>query len=104
VSRQSPLLIPNEDNILANWFAREEDRMTSVDSNFCGRPHGDDATPCVHATVHLSLTPIPLRVDVINRWPLMSPPLPLPFTACLSVCLSLSPAMALGKCELRALH
>src|SRR6218665_3242657 len=43
--------------------------MTSVDSNFnflCGRPHG--AGP----PVHLSLTPSPLRVDVINGWPLIS--------------------------------
>ena len=45
--------------------------MTSVDSNFnflCGRPHvaGPPST-----CVHLSLTPAPLRVDVINGWPLI---------------------------------
>src|SRR6218665_3588754 len=43
--------------------------MSSVDSNFkflCGRPHG--AGPPF--PVHLSLTPLPLRVDVINGWPL----------------------------------
>ena len=45
--------------------------MTSVDSNFnflCGRPHG--AGP-PSTCVHLSLTPSPLRVDVINGWPLI---------------------------------
>src|SRR6218665_1797858 len=53
----------------ANFFAWEEDSMTSVDSNFNflrGRPHG--AGP--PSPVHLSLTPSPLRVDVINEWPL----------------------------------
>ena len=43
--------------------------MTSVDSNFnflCGRPHGAGPPP----PVHLSQTPSPLRVDVINGWPL----------------------------------
>ena len=41
-----PLFIPSKDEILvktvANFFAWEEDRMKSVDSNFnflCGRPH-----------------------------------------------------------------
>src|SRR6218665_1203369 len=42
--------------------------MTSVDSNFnflCGRPHG--AGPPVHMRPS---EPDPLRVDVINGWPL----------------------------------
>src|SRR6218665_609249 len=47
--------------------------MMSVDSNFnflCGRPHGG-WTPLPPSTcIHLSLTPSPLRVDVINGWPL----------------------------------
>src|SRR6218665_1287471 len=45
--------------------------MTSVDSNFnylCGRPHGAGSPP-PSTCVHLSLTPSPLRVDVINGWP-----------------------------------
>src|SRR6218665_2376946 len=44
--------------------------MSSVDSNFnflCGRPHGAGPPP-PSTCVHLSLTP--LRVDVINGWPL----------------------------------
>src|SRR6218665_3676167 len=48
--------------------------MTSVDSNFnflCGRPHGAGPPPPT-TCVHLSLTPSPLRVDVINGWPLTS--------------------------------
>src|SRR6218665_80782 len=58
--------------------------MTSVDSNFnflCGRPHGalpPPPPPPPHppppsptsTCVHLSLPPSPLRVDVINGWPL----------------------------------
>ena len=46
--------------------------MTSVDSNFnflCGRPHGA-GPPSPSTCVHQSLTPSPLRVDVINGWPL----------------------------------
>src|SRR6218665_3488335 len=46
--------------------------MTSVDSNFnllCGRPHGAGPPP-PSICVHVSLTPSPLRVDVINGWPL----------------------------------
>src|SRR6218665_1334880 len=53
------------------FFACEEDSMTSVDSNFnflCGRPHGA-GPPSPSTCVHLSLTPSPLRVDVINGWP-----------------------------------
>src|SRR6218665_1787123 len=56
----------------ANFFAREEDSMTPVDSNFnflCGRPHGAGPPP-PSTCVHLSLTPSPFRVDVINGWPL----------------------------------
>ena len=48
--------------------------MTSVDSNFnflCGCPHGTWPLP-PSTCVHLSLTPSPLRVDVINGWPLMN--------------------------------
>src|SRR6218665_2955654 len=49
--------------------------MTSVDSNFnflCGRPHGAGPPP-PSTCVHPSLTPLPLRVDVINGWPLFCP-------------------------------
>src|SRR6218665_439787 len=45
--------------------------MTSVDSKFnflCGRPHGAGPPP-PSTCVHMSLT-LPLRVDVINGWPL----------------------------------
>src|SRR6218665_1663274 len=44
--------------------------MTSVDSNFnflCGRPHGAGPPPPVHMRPP---EPSPLRVDVINGWPL----------------------------------
>src|SRR6218665_1099205 len=46
--------------------------MTSVGSNLsCGRPHGDDSLHHPHSTcIHLSLITFPLRVDVINGWPL----------------------------------
>src|SRR6218665_641770 len=44
--------------------------MPSVGYNFlCGRPHGADPL-LPSAGVHLSLTSIPLRVDVINGWPI----------------------------------
>ena len=46
-------------------------RMTSVDSNFnflCGRPHGACPPPPVHMRPP---EPDPLRVDVINGWPLI---------------------------------
>jgi len=46
--------------------------MTSVGSNFnflCGRPHGAGPPP-PSTCVHLNLTHIPLRVDVINGCPL----------------------------------
>jgi len=49
--------------------------MMSVDSNFnflCGLPHGAGPPSSPSTCVHLSLTPSPLRVDVINGWPLMS--------------------------------
>src|SRR6218665_3026234 len=49
--------------------------MMSVDSNFnflCGRPHGPGPPP-PSTCVHLSLTSLPLRVDVINGWPLIRP-------------------------------
>jgi len=45
--------------------------MTSVDSNFnflCGRPHGAWPLP-LSTCIHLSLTPLPLHVDIINGWP-----------------------------------
>src|SRR6218665_2916963 len=48
--------------------------MTSVESNFnflCGRPHGAGPPP-LSTCIHLSLTPSPLCVDVINGWPLAS--------------------------------
>ena len=54
----------------ANFFAREEDRMTSVDSNFnflCGHPHG--AWPILPSPSTWAW-PLPLCVDVINGWPL----------------------------------
>jgi len=54
----------------ANFFAWEEDRMTSADSNFnflCGRPHGAWPPSPVHMRPP---EPLPLRVDVINGWPL----------------------------------
>ena len=55
----------------ANFFAWEEDSMTSVDSNFnflCGRPHGAGHPP---PPVHMRPPePDPLHVDVINEWPL----------------------------------
>ena len=44
-----------------NFFAWEEHRMMSVDSNFnflCGRPHGA-WPPRLSTCVHLSLTPLP---------------------------------------------
>src|SRR6218665_2951887 len=44
--------------------------MTSVDSYFnflCGRPHGAGSPPPVH--MHPP-DPDPLRVDIINGWPL----------------------------------
>src|SRR6218665_453663 len=47
--------------------------MTSVNSNFnflCGGPHGAGPPPSMRTCVHLSPTPSPLRVDVINGWPL----------------------------------
>ena len=47
----------------------EEDRITSMGSNFLGgRPHGADSY--ISAGVHLNLTP-PLRVAIINGWPQM---------------------------------
>src|SRR6218665_2119044 len=55
-----------------NFFALEEDRMTSVDYNFSflfGRPHGAGPPP-PSTCVHLNLTSSPCRVDVINGWPL----------------------------------
>ena len=58
-----------------NFFAWEEDRMTSVDYNFnflCGRPHGSWPLP-----IHMrppEPDPSPLRVDVINGWPLCLQP------------------------------
>ena len=49
--------------------------MTSVDSNFnflCGRPHGaGPLLPLVHMRPP-EPDPCPLRVDVINGWPLFS--------------------------------
>ena len=55
------LFIPSKDEILVkkpNFFAREEDRLTSVGSNFlCGRPHGADYLPV--RMRHLSLPPLP---------------------------------------------
>ena len=54
------------------FFAWEEDSMTSVDSIliFCVDVHmGLDPLP-PSTCVHLSLTP--LRVDVINGWPLIT--------------------------------
>src|SRR6218665_410076 len=56
--------------------------MTSVDSNFnflCGLPHGAGPPPPPSTSVHLSLTPSPLRVDVINGWPLCVCGLPCAF-------------------------
>src|SRR6218665_676800 len=50
--------------------------MTSVDSNFnflCGRPHGLDPPPPVHMRPP-EPDPLPLRVDVINGWPLRLAP------------------------------
>src|SRR6218665_1376593 len=48
--------------------------MTSVDSNFkclCGRPHGDGPpSPSMHMRPP-EPDPLPLRVDVINGWPLI---------------------------------
>ena len=44
--------------------------MTSVDSNFnflCGRPHGAGPPPPIHMRPP---EPDPLRVDIINGWPL----------------------------------
>src|SRR6218665_2152031 len=75
--RKISTFLLSKDEILvkkdANFFAREEDSMPSVDSNFnflCGRPHGAGPPP-PSTCVHLSLTPpLPLRVDVINGWPL----------------------------------
>ena len=63
IAEKFPLFIPSKEEIpvkkYTNFFAREEDRMTSVDSNFnflCGRPHG--AWPAPPSTcVHRSLTP-----------------------------------------------
>jgi len=56
----------------ANFFAGEEDRMTSVDSNFnflCGRKHGAwSPSSCPHASTW-AWPPSPLRVNVINGWP-----------------------------------
>src|SRR6218665_484823 len=52
---------------------KEVDSMTSVDSNFnflCGRPHGTGPPSPPSTCVHLSLAPSPLRVDVINVWPI----------------------------------
>jgi len=52
----------------ANFFA-EEDRMTSVGSNFLVEVYME-LTPTPPSTcVHLSLSP-PLRVNVINGWSL----------------------------------
>src|SRR6218665_304157 len=48
--------------------------MTSVDSNFnfqCGRPHGAGPPPPVHMRPPEPDPPYPLRVDVINGWPLI---------------------------------
>ena len=56
----------------ADFFAwEEEDRMTSVDSNFnflCGRPHGAWPPPLVHMRPPEpdALTPFPL----LNGWPI----------------------------------
>jgi len=45
----------------ANFFAREEDRMTSVGSNFLSPPvRRRPPKP----------NPLPIPVDVINGWPL----------------------------------
>src|SRR6218665_2275693 len=49
--------------------------MTSVDSNFiifCGRPHGAGPPSPPSTCVHLSLTPSPIRVDVIKKDQLIS--------------------------------
>jgi len=55
----------------ANFFAREEDRMMSVGSNFlCGRPCGAD-TPSPSVRMRPP-EPDPPPVDVINGWPLNS--------------------------------
>src|SRR6218665_172132 len=46
--------------------------MTSMDSNFnflCGRPHGAGPPPPIHMRPP-EPDPLPLRVDVINGWPL----------------------------------
>src|SRR6218665_2279533 len=48
--------------------------MTSVDSNFnflCGRPHGAGPPPPIHMRPP-EPDPLPLRVDVINGWPLIT--------------------------------
>ena len=58
----------------ANFLAWEGDSMTSVDCNFnflYGRPHGAGLPLPPSICVHLSPTPFPLRVDVINGWPLI---------------------------------
>jgi len=61
--RKMSTFIPYKDKILvpknSNFFAWEEDRITSVGCNFlCGRPHGADPSP-LSTCVHLSLTPSP---------------------------------------------
>ena len=75
VAEKFSLVIPSKDEIRvkkdANFFAWEEDRMTSVDSNFnflCGRPHEAWPPPPVHMRPP-EPEPLPLRVDVINGWP-----------------------------------
>jgi len=65
IAEKFPLFIPSKDKILvkrdANFFAWEEDRMTSVDYNILrGRPHAST----------WALAPLPLRVDVITGWPI----------------------------------
>ena len=64
----------NSGKIYTNFFAWEEDRMMSVDSNFnflCIRPHGA-WPPTPSKCDHLSLKPSPLCVDIINGWHLKS--------------------------------
>src|SRR6218665_2278634 len=60
IEKKCPLFILPRDKILfikknANFFARDEDMMTSVRSSFSGHSHGAHAPE-----------PGPLRVDIIN--------------------------------------
>ena len=66
----------------------EKKSMTSVDSKFkflCGRPHGAEPPP-PSTCVNMSLTPSPLRVDVINGWPLIFRSLMQPSWRCCPFC------------------